>query len=346
MDFYWEIFRDEKEEAVIVAVIHSFEYFGGVPRLVKPDNMKTAVAKNKRFHINLNKALENLANYYHTAIVPTRVRHPKDKSHAEGTVKIVENGLIAPLRNNEPTDFETLKAKMEEKAEELRAKIVEVLGTTRREYYEREEKPYMKPLPETRYEPVLFAQATIGSDYCADVGNNKYSVPYKYSGKKVDVMIYPEKLEFYFEFQLIATHKRYHEIRRFPEIKMEHMPPSHRAYLDYNKEGFLKYASEVGPVTHELFDILFRGCVEPEQVYPVCASLKALGEKYGTEKLERACNQAKIQGKATDFDLIDLYTKKPNKIPERKKHEGATFENQHAAKGFTRGETEFGSDLK
>lgn len=345
LDFYWEITRDEKENAVIVALINSFEYFGGVPRLIRPDNMKTAVIKNKRFQIDLNKSLEKLADYYKTAIVPARVLRPRDKSHAEATVKLVENRLIAPLRNDELVDFETLKKKMTLQADALREEIVSVLGTTRRKYYEAEEKPYMKSLPEKRYEPIFFASSTIGHDYLVEVDDNKYSVPYTYVGKRVDVLIYSDRIEVFFQFSLIAKHKRYHEKLRFPVIEIEHMHPKHKAYLEYNKEAFLKYAEGVGPVTLELFNLLFRSCVEPEQVYPFCASLKALGEKYGSQKLENACRQAKVEGKTTDFKLIDDYTKNPDKIPKGKSRKDTLFENQHAAKGFTRGETEYGTVL-
>ena len=342
LDFFWDIFPDETIESVISGMIRAYEYFGGVTRLLKPDNMKTAVTKHKRFDIELNKSLEQLTNYYETAMVPARNYSPKDKSHAEGTVKIIEQALIAPLRNEQPMEFEELKKRMEKNAAEYRKKIINVLGCTRREYYEKEEKQYMKPLPETPYEPIYFSRVNVGNDYLADVDNNQYSVPYTCSGKSVDVLIYQEKLEFYHEHILIATHKHYHEKLRFPVIARDHMPPNHKAYLDYNKDSFLEYAEKVGPNTLNLFEMLFMGCKEPEQAYPNCASLKALGEKYGAENLENACKEARESGRTTELRLIDTYTKHPEQIPKRENGTVVYTEKQHVVEGFTRGKSQFG----
>ena len=79
--------------------VHAYQYFGGVTRLLIPDNLKTGVSKNTRYETILNKSYAEMAEYYETAIVPARVRAPQDKSLAEGTVKLATIWIIAALLN-------------------------------------------------------------------------------------------------------------------------------------------------------------------------------------------------------------------------------------------------------
>lgn len=96
---YAEACNDMKLENWLLCHAHAYSYFGGVTRLLIPDNLKTGVSKNTRYETVLNRSYQELAEHYDTAIVPARVEHPKDKPLAEGTVKFASTWILAALRD-------------------------------------------------------------------------------------------------------------------------------------------------------------------------------------------------------------------------------------------------------
>lgn len=77
-----------------------YDYFGGVTRILVPDNCKTAVIHNKNWNDQrINAVYQEMAEHYNTAIIPARVRSPKDKPNAEGAVGNISTWIIAALRN-------------------------------------------------------------------------------------------------------------------------------------------------------------------------------------------------------------------------------------------------------
>lgn len=116
---YAEATSDTKLENWLNCHIHAYEYFGGATRLLIPDNLKTGVIKNTRYETVLNRSYQELAEYYDTAIVPARVEHPRDKSHAEGTVRFASTWILAALRNEHFFTLTEAKEAVSSKLEEL-----------------------------------------------------------------------------------------------------------------------------------------------------------------------------------------------------------------------------------
>lgn len=116
---YVEACEDMKAANWLLCHVHAYEYFGGVTKLLIPDNLKTGVVKNTRYDTVLNRSYQEMAEYYETAIMPARVLHPKDKSLAEGTVKFATTWVIAALRNLKFFSFEEVRQTVAEKLEEL-----------------------------------------------------------------------------------------------------------------------------------------------------------------------------------------------------------------------------------
>lgn len=116
---YVEACDDMKGDNWLKCHIHAYAYYGGVTRLLIPDNLKTGVTHNTKFETKLNRSYQELAEHYDTAIVPARVLHPKDKSLAEGTVKFVTTWIIAALRNRRFFSLEEVRTAVAEKLEEL-----------------------------------------------------------------------------------------------------------------------------------------------------------------------------------------------------------------------------------
>lgn len=173
---YVEACDDMKTTNWLLCHVHAYHYFGGVTRLLIPDNLKTGVSKNSRYDTVLNKSYEEMAEYYNTAIVPARVRHPRDKSLAEGTVKFATTWIIAALRNRRFFSINEVKMAVAEKLEELNNSSFKKREGCRSTAYFNEEQSFMKQLPMTPFEPAVWSTAKVPLDYL--ISDGKTSIPY------------------------------------------------------------------------------------------------------------------------------------------------------------------------
>ena len=289
---YAEACGDMKLENWISCHVHAYNYFGGVTRLLVPDNLKTGITKNTRYETVLNRTYQEMAEHYNTAIVPTRVRHPQDKSHAEGGVKFASTWILAALRDRKFFSIDETKAAVAEKLEELNDRSFKKRPGSRREAYLEEEKEFMRPLPSEPYEPAIWSpDLKVGNDYLVSDGINKYSVPYDLIGEKVNLRLTPNTVEVFFQGSRVAVHVRSKVFRRDPVVKPEHMPMEHRMYLSYNEKEFTDWANTVGPNTVSVVKYFLTSGKEPEQGYKYCASLTKLSDRYGPVRLENACQR-------------------------------------------------------
>lgn len=269
--------------------IHAYEFFGGVTRLLIPDNLKTGVTKNTRYETIINKSYYEMAEYYETAVVPTRVKKPKDKSHAEGTVSFATTWILAALRNRKFLSFDELACAVSEKLVNLNEIPFKKRAGNRFTAYQNEEKAFMKPLPAYPYEPAVWSTALVHNDYLISDGANKYSVPFDLIGEHVDIKLTKATVEVYFHGSMVASHPRYVSVRMDPVVKIEHMPDAHKKYLNYNSEEFLRWAKDVGHNTVNVIESFLGSGRVPEEGYKACVSLSKLGDKYGHARLEKAC---------------------------------------------------------
>lgn len=288
---YAEAFPDMKSNHWITAHIHTYAHLGGVTRILVPDNLKTGVIKNTRTELVLNRSYYEMAEHYGTAIIPARPVKPKDKPTAEGTVKVIETWILAALRNRKFFSFEELNKAILEKLEELNGKAFQKRKGSRLSAFIEEEKDFLMPLPASPYETAVWSTATIQPDYLISVGDCKYSVPYEFIGKKVEIRTTENSIEIFYHKNRIASHMR-KNYSSAPIYIPEHMPENHRKYLEYNTDAFLEWGENVGNSTLIVVKhFLYMHKVE-QQGYKSCASLMKLGDKYSLERLERASEKA------------------------------------------------------
>lgn len=288
---YAEAFPDMKSNHWIIAHVHAYSHFGGVTRILVPDNLKTGVIKNTRTELILNRSYYEMAEHYGTAIIPARPVKPKDKPTAEGTVKVIETWILAALRNRKFFSFEDLNKAIVERLNEFNAKPFQKRKRSRLSAFLEEEKEFLMPLPASPYETAVWSTATIQPDYLITVGDCKYSVPYEFIGKKVDIRTTENSIEVFYHNNRIASHVR-KEYSPNPVYVPEHMPESHRKYLAYSTELFLDWGENVGVSTLLVVkNFLYMHKVE-QQGYKPCTSLMKLADKYSTERLEKACEKA------------------------------------------------------
>jgi Transposase and inactivated derivatives len=288
---YVEACTDMKIENWLMCHVHAYSYFGGVTRILVPDNLKTGVTANTRYETQLNESYRELAEYYGTAIVPARVRKPQDKGLVERSVGFSTTWITAALRERKFFSFSELQEAVAERLEVINTRPFQKRPGCRREAYLAEEKEFMLPLPRHPYEPSVWKQQTVGNDYLISDGLNKYSVPFDLIGEQVQIRLTRDLVEVYFKGSRMTSHKRLAAYSVQPIVKPEHMPDRHREYLSCNADEFRTWAKTVGKSAEEIVrHFLSSGSVE-EQGYKACVSLRKLGNRHGKQNLEAACER-------------------------------------------------------
>jgi transposase len=291
---YVEAFINEQQKAWITAHIHMYEYFGGVAKVLVPDNCATAVdiKKGGWYTPELNKTYYEMAEHYGTAIIPARVRRPKDKPNAEGAVNLVSMWITAALRNEQFFSIPELNASIMEKLVQFNANLFQKKEGSRLSIFLGEEKPFLATLPATRFELADWRQATVQFNYHIAVDRMFYSVPHQYIKIKADVRVSEATIEIFYRQKRIASHSRlYGRPGQYSTLE-EHMPEDHQKYLDWNGDRFRRWAEKIGANTHEVVNrILTSGKVE-QQSYRGCMGLLRLAEKHSASLLEDACKRA------------------------------------------------------
>lgn len=341
---YAELCRDMKSENFILCHVHAYEYFGGVTRLLIPDNLKAGVTKNTRYETVIPRAYREMAEHYDTAIVPARPKAPDDKPNAEGSVKFATTWIIAALRNYHFFSFEEARNAVAEKLEELNNKPFTKRPGCRRLAYDEEEREFMQPLPVHPYEPAVWSTAKIQSDYTITDGKNRYSVPFDLIGEQVDIRTTRNIVEVFFHGGRVASHVRRKTAQRDAIMMPEHMPESHRKYLSYNKDAFLSWAETSGPFTAKTVHIFLESGKEPEQGYKYCASLMKAADRYGLSRIEAACERVlAFSTVPTLRNILTVLKNGQDKIPLHRESPEGTGQPiaRPASHGITRGADSF-----
>jgi transposase len=293
---YAQPLRDMKMESWIEGHVNAFGYFGGVPRLLVPDNTKTAVIKASRYEPELNRTYKEMADHYGCAIVPARPRSPTDKAPVETGVQIIEMRIIAKLRHSKFLSFEELAEAFHAELEVLNDRPFQKLPGSRRSVFLETEQHELMKLPSQRYEYAHFKQAKAGFDYhvCLDK-NQYYSVPYQYAGHNVLLRWNSRTVEVFYEGERIACHVRNNDPRTRYTTEPSHMPESHRAFSDWSSKRFISWAAKTGIKTKEYIAFLLKQKEHPEQAFRTCAAILRLASTVTKERMEEACTQAVLQ---------------------------------------------------
>ena len=275
----------------IGAHVRMFAFLGGVPEIVVPDNLKAGVRHPCRYEPDLNPTYQDLAQHYGTAVIPTRVRKPKDKAKVEVGVQVVERWILARLRNRTFFGLAHLNQAIRELLEELNERLMEHLGRSRRSLFQELDQPALKPLPEQRYQFALWKKARVNIDYHVEFEKHYYSVSYRLMRKEVFLRATQFTIELFYNNQRVASHRRSNAQGRHTTLS-DHMPPSHRKYLEWSPERFRLWAQAIGPHTAQVVQALLDSRKHPQQAYRSCLGLLRLGDRYGKDRLEAACYRA------------------------------------------------------
>lgn len=332
---YAEAFIDEKQPAWIRAHVHMYEFFGGVAKILVPDNCKTAVIHNNNWNDQrINAVYQEMAEHYNTAIIPARVRAPKDKPNAESSVGDISTWIIAALRDEQFFSLAELNQAIRHKLEEFNKRLFQKKEGSRLELFRDEELPLLAPLPATSFELADWKQATVQFNYHISIDGMLYSVPYEYIRRKVDVRVTDTTIEIFYNHNRIASHKRLYGRKGQYDTILEHMPEDHQKYLEWNGDRFRKWAERIGNNTYLVVDAILTSKRVEQQTYKGCMGLLKLADKYSVERLEAACEKALTYTASPSYKSIkNILVAGQDKAVEPEKSEPTT-QNKY---GITRG---------
>jgi transposase len=275
--------------------VRAFEYFGGVPKAVVPDNLKSGVAKTCRYEPEINPGYAELARHYGCVVLPARVRKPRDKAKVEVGVQIVERWILAVLRNRTFFSLEEVNAAIAELLEQLNQRNFKKMPGSRKSLFEEIEKPALQPLPAIRYVPAEWKKARVNIDYHIELTQHYYSVPYALAGQEVEIRYTPTTVEIFFQHKRVASHRRSDLPRQHTTVS-EHMPKSHREYGEWSPSRIIAWAQTSGEATACVVKTILDRREYPEQGYRSCLGILRLGRQYSSARLELACRRAVALG--------------------------------------------------
>jgi transposase len=271
--------------------VRAFAFFGGVPKILRPDNLKTGVKSPHYYEPDLNPSYQELAEHYQVAVLPARVRRPRDKNHVENGVQNVERWVLAPLRKETFFSLVDMNRAIQKQLEALNGKVMAQYGKSRRQLFEEIDQPELRPLPEKPYQFALWKTAKVNIDYHVAFEKHFYSVPHPLIGQQVEVKATERMVEIFHKGQQVAVHPRSSAQGRF-STRAEHMPSRHRFILELDADWLLKQAEEIGPHTTRYLKSLLEARSFPEQAYRSCLGVLSLARKYPHTLFETACERA------------------------------------------------------
>lgn len=311
---YVEAFADEKEESWLLGHVHALEWMGGVPRVIVPDNCKTAVTKPSYYDPKLNPAYWEFAKHYEVAVIPARIRKPKDKATVEGSVGWLETWLLEWLRGQRFLSFEELNRAIRKRIRELAKRLFQKRAGSRASVFEAVDKPALRPLPAARYEHADFVVRRVPDNYHVEYDGFYYSVPYPLMGQKVTLRVTATMVEVInANRERVALHQRRRSGSRYVSVPA-HMPNKHRYQreaMQRNGESYRSWAETIGRNTWFVIDTMLRAQVVEESAYRSCMGVLQLGKKHGNDRLEAACETARKMGSSTYTTVKNLLKNPP-----------------------------------
>ncbi|EMV2342107.1 IS21 family transposase [Escherichia coli] len=268
-------------------------FLGGVPKLLIPDNLKSAVKKVDRYEPVINESYQAFAEHYNTVILPARPRKPKDKAKAETAVLIVERWLLARIRNETFFTLRSLNSRLRELLVELNNRPMKGYGNqTRAERFALLDAPALSALPVSEYEFAEYKTVKVAPDYHVEYAHHWYSVPHELIGQRLSLKATQTVIQLWHQGQCVAQHPRsLHEYKH--TTNPLHMPAAHQAHSRWTPESLQEAARKIDPYTAMTVDSMLNSKRHPEQAYRTVLGLLSLKKHYGRERLEKACHVAR-----------------------------------------------------
>lgn len=279
----------QKQEDFILSHVLAYEFFGGTPEVVVPDNLKSAVIFNNKKHgLVVNESYASLARHYHMRVEPARPYKPKDKPKAEQGVQAIQRYILAHFRHQKIFCVNEANDKVSEILDKYNNKVMKHVGKSRTELFNELDKPELRPLPANRYIYEQFKLARVNMDYHITLEKCNYSVPFKHLKEEVEVRYSTQHVRIYFKNKIIATHPR---LRTQGETSTlhEHMPRDHQYVNEkMNPDRLRSWAKSIGEYSTVFVEDAFEAAEHKANAYRQIVAVLSLAKRYGSTELELA----------------------------------------------------------
>jgi transposase len=289
---YAEALASQELLCWITGHVHAFEFLGGCPAIAVCDNLRSGVTRPHRYEPDVNATYQEMAAHYGVAVIPARSYRPRDKAKAEAGVLLAERWILARLRNQRFGSLAECNLAIRELVEVVNDRPFNKLPGSRRCLFEEIDRPALRPLPVTRYEFATWRRAKVNIDYHIEVRADRhyYSVPYRLVGEVVEVRLAATTVEIFHRHRRVASHLR--SFSRGHTTDPAHMPESHRRHAQWTPSRIIAWAQRTGPATAKLAEAIMAARPHPEQGFRACLGIIRLGDRYGAERVEAACERA------------------------------------------------------
>ena len=290
---YVEAVMSQQKEDFIPACENALQFYGGVPGAIVCDNLRAAVKKTSRYEPSINETFFDFGEHYNTAILPARVYKPTDKAPVEIAVRIAYTRIYTKLLDHKFYSLEVLNKAILLALEEHNNQIITGKEWSRRQKFNEVEKAALLPLPFLRYEFKKLAFVTVPKNchICLSADKHYYSVPYNFIGKNIKILYYNVKVEMFYHYECIASHKRDRQAYTYTTVN-EHLSPAHRFITELTSDRFLSNAGEIHPDVKRYISIILEGQRHRDQAYRICIGILGFAKKVGNERLTKACQRA------------------------------------------------------
>jgi transposase/ribosomal protein S19 len=291
----------------ITCINRMLRFYGGAPKTILCDNLKTAVIKSDKYEPVFTDVCHQLSAHYRTTFSATRPYEPRDKAMVEKAVSIIYNNIYGPLRNDVFHSMEEVNRSFNERLVLLNDKSYKGSPHSRKYFFDGQERQTLGSLPIEPLSLKKVSTLTVQRNYHVQIRehNRYYSVPYQYVGKKVQVHYDTQSVEVYCDYERIALHHHNSYVKAYYTLP-EHMPPNHQAMQErkgWNREDLLQQARKLGDGIGKAAALILDAHFYKEQNYKSCFGMMMLRNKYGLSRLEAACNRA-LQGNRVNYHMI------------------------------------------
>jgi transposase len=285
----------QTQEDFIHSHVLAYHFFGGTPRIVVPDNLKSAIISNNRHGIVVNESYADLARHYAMAVEPARPYRPKDKPKAEQGVQGIQRYILARMRHRKFFDINELNDAIALWLDDYNHKIVKHLERSRTQLFETLDRPHLRPLPSNSYVYRQFKTARVNHDYHITLLKCYYSVPYEYLKEEVEVRYSTQSVEIYHHHRLIAAHPRLRQIGAVSTLD-EHMPSAHQAAKEkMNPQRLRSWAENIGEQSTRFVEAALSAVEHSPVAYRHIVAVLSMAKLYGKTELELALGYALSQ---------------------------------------------------
>ena len=301
---YVEACPSQKREDLIGCIANALTFYGGVPKAIVSDNLKSAVTRASKYEPQINRSLKDFARFYGCVINPTRTYSPQDKALVENAVNLAYQRIYYPLRNMTFFTLGDLNREIARLLAVYNDLLFQQKESSRRELFQSVERTYLKPLPSSIYEIRDYRRAKVqkmGYVYFSP-DKHYYSVPYRFIGKQTQLQYTKSMVEVYYKHERIAIHERNPSKGLYSTIK-EHLCSAHQAYNDWSPQYFKNLANKHGEAVMMLVEGIIRQATYPEIAYKSAMGVIQLHREYGSQRLNNACQRA-INGNALRYQIV------------------------------------------